>query len=463
VSVLARRYASAEMREIWSAENKIKAERQLWIEVLRHQIPILGIQERVIEDYERVLSQIDLASIEKRELKSRHDVKARIDEFNSLAGHQSIHLGMTSRDLTENVEAWQVKSSLELVRERCATLLYLLGEKSKQYSKLPIVGRSHNVPAQVTTLGKKFATIAEELLFGFSHLNELIERLPLRGLKGPVGTSQDMKDLIGDVETLESKIAKTFGFSTVSNSQGQIYPRSIDLEVISLLSQISSATSNFATNLRLMSGFELLSEGFSNEQVGSSAMPHKMNARSCERINGLAVVLRGYLSMISEISGNQWNEGDVSDSVVRRVALSDAFFALDGIIETTLTVLSEMVIFEEKIGQEVREHLPFLATSKILMAAVKAGAGRENAHEVLRELSLKALMGRREGKSVDLFALIATDPRIPLDESSLKDLLRDPLEFTGEASSQVERVLNQIERAIEPFPKARSYSPRPIR
>ena len=206
-----------------------------------------------------------------------------------------------------------------------------------------------------------------------------------------------------------------------------------------------------------------MSEGFAKEQVGSSAMPHKMNSRSSERINGLAVVLRGYLSMISEISGDQWHEGDVSDSVVRRVALSDAFFALDGIIETTLTILSEMVVFQENIKRELTQHLPFLATTKVLMAAVKAGAGRESAHQALRELSLEALAEQRAGGDAKLFELIAKDSRIPLDESELQALLSDPLEFTGNAASQIERVLVRIEKAIASIPSAKSYKPTQIR
>jgi adenylosuccinate lyase len=338
-----------------------------------------------------------------------------------------------------------------------------LGEKAKQYSKFAIVGRSHNVPAQVTTLGKKFATIAEELLFAFEHLNEVLIRLPLRGFKGPVGTSQDMKDLIGEVESLEITVAKSLGFSRTANSAGQISPRSIDLEIVGVLAQIAAPASNLAINIRLLAGFELVSEGFAKEQVGSSAMPHKMNSRSCERINGLAVVLRGYLSMISEISGDQWHEGDVSDSVVRRVALSDAFYALDGIIETTLTVLNEMVVFEANIKRELDRHLPYLATTKVLMAAVKAGAGRESVHEALRELSQKALAERRAGREVDLFALISKDSRIPLNENDLEDLLSDPLEFTGDAASQVGRVAGRIEAAIKAIPSATSYRPTQIR
>ena len=463
MSVLANRYASKEMCEIWSAENKIKAERRLWIEVMKFQAATLNIPAEAIAKYESVLEKIDLASIDEREKKSRHDVKARIDEFNALAGHEYIHLGMTSRDLTENIEAAQILTALKLIQERTASLLFQIAKKAELYKALPIVGRSHNVPAQITTLGKKFANMGEELLFAFERINNLIERYPLRGFKGPVGTAQDMSDLMGSVNEIDSAIAKSLRFSRTLDSTGQIYPRSFDFDVVSALVQLAAAPSNLATTIRLLAGHELVSEGFAPNQVGSSAMPHKMNSRSCERINGLAVLLRGYLSMISEISGYQWNEGDVSDSVVRRVALGDSFFALDAIIETTLTVLNEFGIFEANITGEIQEQLPFLATTKILMAAVKAGAGRETAHEALKELSTKALIAKRDRNPISLIDAIATDPRIPLNKNALDELIKDPIDFIGDATSQTERVISRISDAIKDFPAAGAYHPTPIR
>ncbi|MFM8205086.1 MAG: lyase family protein, partial [Actinomycetales bacterium] len=299
MSILSDRYASPEMREIWSAEAKIRAERKLWIAVMRFQSKALSIPEAAIKDYEKSVEKIDLASIERREKELRHDVKARIDEFNALAGHQFIHLGMTSRDLTENIEAFQIRQALLLIQERSAALLFQIGEKAKKYAELPIVARSHNVPAQLSTLGKKFATVGEELLFAFDRLNNLIDRYPNRGIKGPVGTAQDSLDLLGSTHAdLEKVIAKELGFAKTLDSVGQIYPRSFDLDVISALAQLAAAPSDLATSIRLMAGHGLVSEGFKAGQVGSSAMPHKMNSRSCERINGLTKVLAGYLTMI---------------------------------------------------------------------------------------------------------------------------------------------------------------------
>ena len=464
MSILANRYASQAMRDIWSSEAKIVAERRLWITVMRFQAENgVAIPGSAISDYERVINQVDLASIANREKRTRHDVKARIDEFNALAGHEFIHLGMTSRDLTENIEAFQLRQSLLLAQERTAALLHQLALKADKYAALPIVARSHNVPAQLTTLGKKFATVAEELLFAFENLTQLIDRLPSRGIKGPVGTSQDSLDLIGaNHNQLERLVAESLGFKRTLDSTGQIYPRSIDFAAISALVQLAAAPANLATSIRLMAGHELVSEGFAPGQVGSSAMPHKMNSRSCERINGLVVVLRGYLSMLSEITGDQWNEGDVSDSVVRRVALSDAFFAFDGIIETTLTVLNEFGIFEANIKREIDEQLPFIATTKILLAAVKAGAGRESAHDALKEIATKSLIAKREGRPTSLIDEIAADPRIPLDKGALAALLANPNEFTGDAPAQVARVVARIHGVVAKFPQAAAYQPAPI-
>jgi adenylosuccinate lyase len=467
MSLLASRYASAAMSEIFAPEAKIIAERKLWIAVMRAQSTLgHAIAKDVITAYESVITQVDLASIDAREKKTRHDVKARIDEFNALAGHEAIHAGMTSRDLTENIEALQIRSGLEIVHDKVVTLLARLGERAAQYADQPIAGRSHNVPAQITTLGKRFASAAEELLFAYERLTALQNRYPMRGIKGPVGTAQDSIDLLDSSDAhrkLEEIIAKELGFAHILDSTGQIYPRSFDYDVVTTLVQIASSPSSLATSIRLMAGAELVSEGFKPGQVGSSAMPHKMNTRSCERVNGLSVVLRGYASMISELSGDQWNEGDVSCSVVRRVAVPDAFYAIDGLLETMLTVLDEFGAFPEVISAEIERYLPFLATTKILMAAVKAGVGREVAHEVIKEHAVKAALGMREGKKNTLLDDLAADDRLPLDRAALDLLISKPIEFTGEAREQVARVIARIDVITSAHSAAAQYKPNSIR
>ncbi len=467
MSVLADRYASSAMKSIWAPNAKIIAERKLWIAVMRAQSSLgHAIANDVIADYEKVVDKVDLASIDTREQKTRHDVKARIEEFNALAGHEVIHAGMTSRDLTENVEAMQVREGMLLIQDRVVATLAMLAERAAQYIDQPIAGRSHNVAAQVTTLGKRFASAAEELLFAYERLENLIARYPMRGIKGPVGSAQDSVDLLGSSKNhakLEEQIAKHLGFSRVLDSTGQIYPRSFDFDVVTSLVQIAAGPSSFATSIRLMAGAELVTEGFKAGQVGSSAMPHKMNTRSCERVNGLAVVLRGYASMVGELSGDQWNEGDVSCSVVRRIALPDAFYALDGLLETFMTVLAEFGAFPQVIAAELERFLPFLASTKILVAAVKAGVGREVAHEVIKEHAVAAALAIREGKSNTMIQALADDARLPLDRKALDALLASPLEFTGEAREQTTRVIHRIEAITKAHPTAAKYRPGAIR
>ena len=467
-NVLAARYASPELVRLWSPEHKVVLERQLWLAVLKAQADLgVEIPDGVVEAYERVIGQVDLDSIAARERVTRHDVKARIEEFNDLAGHEHVHKGMTSRDLTENVEQLQLLRSLELVRTRVATVLARLAALAVEHSDLVMAGRSHNVAAQATTLGKRFATAADELLVAFGRLDNLIGRYPLRGIKGPVGTAQDMLDLLGDESTLdelEDRVMQHLGFAQRFVSVGQVYPRSLDFDVLSTVVQLAAAPSSLAKTIRLMAGHELVTEGFKPGQVGSSAMPHKMNTRSCERVNGLAVVLRGYLSMIGELAGDQWNEGDVSDSVVRRVALPDAFFALDGLLETFLTVLAEFGAFPAVIERELDRYLPFLTTTKVLMAAVRAGVGRETAHEAIKENAVAVALEMRERGLAenDLLDRLAGDARIPLDRGELDKLLADRISFTGVAGRQVDEVAKRVEGVLERFPEAAGYAPQPI-
>ena len=467
MSVLANRYASAEMKKVFAPEEKIIAERRLWIAVAKAQAKLgHAIDDSVIKDYEKVISKVDLNSIDAREKTTRHDVKARIEEFNALAGHEAIHAGMTSRDLTENIEALQIRDGLEIVRDKTVALLAALAAKAALYIDQPIAGRSHNVPAQITTLGKRFASAAEELLYAFERLESLQSRYPMRGIKGPVGTAQDSIDLLGDSNAhskLESEIAAELGFTRVLASTGQVYPRSLDYEVVTTLLQIAASPSSLATSIRLMAGAELVTEGFKAGQVGSSAMPHKMNTRSCERVNGLTVVLRGYSSMVAELAGNQWNEGDVSCSVVRRVAIADAFYAIDGLLETMLTVLNEFGAFPAVIEAELDRYLPFLATTKILMATVKAGVGREIAHEAIKEHAVAAALGMREGRANNVLEALASDTRIPFDLTELNALIGSPLDFTGDAHSQVLQVCDRIEVITRKFPIAAAIKPGAIR
>ncbi|MAS56684.1 MAG: adenylosuccinate lyase [Pimelobacter sp.] len=464
-NVLASRYAGADLAEIWSPEHKIVLERHLWIAVLKAQRDLgIDVPDGVVEAYESVVDQVDLASIVARERVTRHDVKARIEEFSDLAGHEHIHKGMTSRDLTENVEQLQLKQSLELLRDRAVATLTRLARLAAEHETTVMAGRSHNVAAQATTLGKRFATAADELMIGVERIEQLLARYPLRGIKGPMGTAQDMLDLLDGDESrladLEQRVAAHLGFERVLTSVGQVYPRSLDFDVLSAVVQLVAAPSNLATTIRLMAGNEIVTEGFKAGQVGSSAMPHKMNTRSCERVNGLAVVTRGYLSMVGELAGDQWNEGDVSCSVVRRVALPDAFFAADGLFQTFLTVLDEFGAFPAVIQRELDRYLPYLATTKVLMSAVRNGVGRESAHEAIKEAAVGTALAMRQGQAEnDVFAKLAADARLGLTQDQLAALVAEPIAFTGAAVAQTQAVCRAVAELAERHPAAASYTP----
>lgn len=463
-NVLSNRYASAELTELWSPEAKILLERQLWIAVMKAQKNLgVDIPAEAISAYEEVIDRIDLDSIAQREKVTRHDVKARIEEFNALAGFEHIHKGMTSRDLTENVEQLQIYRSLEMMRNKSVSVAAAIAQHAAQYQSLVMAGRSHNVAAQATTLGKRFASAAEEILVAIDRVEDLLNRYPLRGIKGPMGTAQDMLDLVGGDESklaaLETQIADHLGIARVFDSVGQVYPRSLDFDAVSALVQLGAGPSSLAHTIRLMAGNETVTEGFKEGQVGSSAMPHKMNARSCERVGGLQVILRGYLTMVADLSGQQWNEGDVFCSVIRRVALPDTFFALDGMYETFLTVLAEFGAFPAMIDRELERYLPFLATTRILMAAVRAGVGRETAHEVIKENAVVVALNMREnGGEQDLIDRLAADERLPMTREQLEEALADRHAFIGAAESQVARVVDRVNDLVRRYPAAAQYT-----
>jgi len=465
-NVLASRYASAPMRRIWSATEKIRLERALWIAVMKAQRELgLDIPAAAIAAYERVRDDVNLERIAERERALRHDVKARIEEFCALAGHEHIHKGLTSRDLTDNVEQMQTRDAMILVRDKYVSVLRHVRALAECYAGLPIAARTHNVAAQPTTVGRRFAMFGQEMLVAFRHLESTLERYSLRGITGAVGTALDQLTLFGGdaakVAQLNERVMARLGFSSRLIATGQVYPRSLDYEVVAALYQLAAGPASFCRTLRLMAGHELAGEGFKEGQVGSSAMPHKMNSRSCERVCGFLAILNGYLNMTAALAGDQWNEGDVSCSVVRRVAIPDAFFAIDGMLETFLTVLNEMGVNGPVVQTELRRYLPFLATTTILMEAVKRGAGREQAHEAVKRHAIAVARAMREGgqRDNDLAQRLGEDPAIPLNSVEIEAILSDAGAFLGAAKEQTLAFCAAVDAIIAGHPAAAAYEP----
>lgn len=468
-NVLAERYASRELCEIWSPAGKIKLERDLWIAVMKVQKSLgIEIPSEAITAYENVRNQVNLDSIMQRERVTRHDVKARIEEFNDLAGHQHVHKGMTSRDLTENVEQLQVYRSLQVILKKAAASLHSFAEKAAEFKSLVLTGRTHNVAAQPTTFGKRIAMFGEETLRGFKVLSQIADSYPVRGIKGAVGTQLDLATLMGGdankISEFDRGVGEFLGLPATFGAVGQVYPRSLDFEVVSALFQVSSGPSSFARTLRLMAGHELASEGFAKGQVGSSAMPHKMNSRSSERINGFHMILRGHVSMASSLAGDQWNEGDVSCSVVRRAVLPDSFFAADGLLETTLTVLGQLEVFPAILINENRRYFPFLSTTTMMMEAVKTGVGREAAHAAIKEHAVATVKDLRSGQVAenDLVDRLAEDGRLCLSRETLQQIVENAAALLGNAEAQVDDFHQRVAEVVARFPDAKTLVPEPL-
>ncbi|GIW44332.1 MAG: adenylosuccinate lyase [Candidatus Binatia bacterium] len=466
--VLAERYASPEMAAIWSARGKVVLERELWIAVLKAQKELgLEVPDDAIAAYERVKDQVDLASIRARERRTKHDVKARIEEFCALAGHEHIHKGMTSRDLTENVEQLQILRAGTLLFEKGLAAAAWFAQRAQEYRDVVLPARTHNVPAQPTTFGRRLAMYGEELLLALDHLKWWLESYPLRGLKGPIGTQLDLLTLLGGdatkVERLENAVLEFLGFRRTLRAVGQVYPRSLDAAMAGILVQLGAAPSSFAKTLRLMAGHELATEGFAEGQVGSSAMPHKMNPRSCERLNGLHLVVRGFANMLEGLAGDQWNEGDVSCSVVRRVALPGIFLASDGLLETCLAIVKNFRLFPAVVAGEWRRHAPFLASTTLLMEAVRRGVGREQAHAIIQEETQAAVNALRTGQGVsDLVARLAARPELKLDQKTIESILDQTDRLVGAAQRQTDEFVRAVGELLARHPEAQRHQPRDI-
>jgi adenylosuccinate lyase len=372
---------------------------------------------------------------------------------------------MTSRDLTENVEQLQVYRSLLIVRDKSVATLRRMRERSEPWSDLVLTARTHNVAAQPTTLGKRVAMFGEELMGALGALETFIASYPVRGLKGAVGTQMDQLSLFdGDaakVAHLEQRVVAHLGMPAVWTNVGQVYPRSLDFRAVAALTDLCSGPSSFCKTLRLMAGHETASEGFAPGQTGSSAMPHKMNSRSCERVNGFHVILKGHLAMAAGLAGDQWNEGDVSCSVVRRVMLPDAFFATDGLFETFLTILDQMDAYEAVIAAETAHYLPFLMTTTIMMEAVKAGVGRETAHQAIKQHALATVNDLRSGTTDrnNLVERLAGDARLGLPRETLDAILARGDREAGAARAQVRAFAEAVRIYEAAHPAAAAYSP----
>jgi len=470
-NVLSERYATDRMNRIFSVRSRILLERELWIAVARAQRKLgVRIPAGTIAKYQAARERIDLSRIHKIEQRTRHDLAARIEAFNRAAGTEGgIHLGMTSRDVTDNVEALQIRRAGRILFGKYLSILRHLVDAAGAYRHIFLVARTHHQPAQPTLLGRRLAMWAEELIHHLRAFEIFLRDYPLRGIKGPVGTQSDMLRLLGSrekVDRLERMVAEQLGFGRVLDAPGQVYPRSLDHEFLARLTSLASAPQSLAKTIRLMAGGELITEGFARGQVGSSAMPHKMNTRSAERICALAELIKTYADGGSRLAGDQWEEGDVSCSAVRRVIVPDACYASDGLCETALTVLNRMKPYPAAIRSELDWFLPFLATTEILLLAVERGIPRDRAHGMIKKHATAEMAAMREqARQPELADRLARDAafrKAGITAEQIEAVQERVRRSVGNAGRQIGQVAARARRLIRKYPAEAKYEPEEI-
>ena len=437
------RYQTPGMAELWSPQTRNRLERKLWIDIMQAQAEVgVPIPEEHIAHYIEAAQDIadshdELIQVALIEERTGHDLYARMQYFNSMAGHEDIHLGLTSSDITENVQQIQIGASAELLMEHGDQVLRRLTQLALHEQARPMVARTHGQPAQVTTLGKRVLDWGNELTFALEALRRALEAYSPRGLVGAVGTRADLAALLrryppdpdeygalARAEDLDASLSpwKLHEVEPMG-SVGQCYPRSTDLPVVSAVVQVVSACNTVATNIRLLAVLGHANETRTPTQVGSSAMPHKTNPRFSERVHSLTVVVRGYASMLEQLSGAMWFEGDVSTSAGRRVALPGLFHVSDSVLAATATALDRLEFDRGAIADDVRRHRPMLATGRLLEACISKGMARDAAHQMIKD-HVDAVMAA--GISHALVGRMADDPEVPLSFGEIETLLDLP-------------------------------------
>ncbi len=444
------RYASKQMQYIFSADNKFRTWRRLWIALARAEQKLgLDISDEQIAQMEQYKDDINYDVAEKREKEVRHDVMSHIYAYGQQAPKAKpiIHLGATSCYVGDNTDIIVMRQGMELVRDKLCTVIQLLADFADQYKQLPCLAYTHLQPAQLTTVGKRATLWINELLMDYEELESRLANLSLLGQKGTTGTQASFMDLFnGDgekIDQLEQMIAHEMGFDRVVPVSGQTYSRKVDAQVLNTLSGIAQSAYKFANDLRILASFKEMEEPFEEHQIGSSAMPYKRNPMRSERICALArYVITNSLNPAYTAS-TQWFERTLDDSANKRIAVAEAFLAVDSILNIYINVADGLVVYPKMIEQRVMRELPFMATENIMMEAVKKGADRQEMHERIRQHSLAAAEQVKVfGRENDLVSRIAADPAFGLTEEEIRRVL-DPALFIGRCPQQVERFLQR--------------------
>ena len=443
------RYAGAEMSRIWSPQYKHSTWRRLWLTLARCEKELgLPISDAQIAELEAHQEDIDFERVAELEKALRHDVMSHIRALGELCPLAApiIHLGATSCFVTDNTELIQMREAMRIIRGKLLKLMENLERFCERYKALPTLGFTHFQPAQLTTLGKRFALYLQDFYLDFTRIEREMAELPFRSVKGTTGTQASFLELFdGDHDkcrALERNVAKAMGFEHVIALSGQTYTRKIDYFVLACLSGIAQSAAKMATDIRLLAHMKELEEPFGAKQVGSSAMAYKRNPMRCERATSLARFVMNLPGNPANTAATQWFERTLDDSANRRLALPEAFLAADVVLSILIDVTNGLQVWPKVIAKHINAELPFMATENLLMAAVKKGGDRQKLHEVIRTHSMEASRRvKEEGLDNNLLDLLRNAPEFAMIRDEF-DALLDPAAFIGRAPEQVEDFLD---------------------
>lgn len=451
---LVSRYTSSEMQHLFSEQTKFSTWRRCWIALAEAQREV-GldhlISEAMIEEMKEHVDDIDYDCARVKEKEIRHDVMAHVFEYGTKCptAEPIIHLGATSQFVVCNTDLIIQKRGLHLIKTSLVGVIENLARFAERYKHQPTLGYTHFQPAQPTTVGKRNTLYIQDLIVDLDYLEMILDNLGARGAKGTVGTQATFLELFkGDhdkVRKLDELVGQKLGFSSIQPVTGQTYSRKLDSKIVEVLAGIGCSAHKFAVDLRLLSNLKVQEEPFSKNQTGSSAMAYKRNPMRSERLTGLARKLMGLVPNFYATHSNQWFERTLDDSAIRRMDLPQAFLLTDAILRLYLNITSDMVVYPKQIEKQLSLELPFMATEKILMAAVERGKSRQEMHEVIKEHAVAAGKAvKQEGKANDLLQRLAADNRIPFSQLELDGMIENILEFTGRAEAQTEEYLQEV-------------------
>ena len=450
VSPLSTRYASREMQYLFSDNNKFRTWRRLWIALAEAERELgLHITEEQIDELKSHAEDVNYDVAEARERVVRHDVMSHVYAYGQQCPQAEgiIHLGATSCYVGDNTDLIILRDASRLVLKKAAQVLRNLADFARRYKDLPCLGYTHLQPAQLTTVGKRATLWMNELMMDMENLEYQVATLRFRGAKGTTGTQASFMELFeGDeekVRTLDRMVAERMGFARSVAVCGQTYSRKTDAYFLAALSGFAQSACKFATDLRILQSFEEMEEPFEASQIGSSAMPYKRNPMRSERICALARYVIQDAVNPAMTAATQWMERTLDDSANKRIAVSEAFLAVDAILEIYMNVTAGLVVYDRVVSRRVMEKLPFMATENIMMEAVKRGGNRQELHEALREHSHAAARRvKLEGGQNDLIDRIVADPLFPLTRGEIEEQMA-PEKYVGRAPSQVTEFLDQ--------------------